>query len=813
MTLPFTDTFNDKTDGDSIPVNNPTTNISGSCPAYYTYGEWDDDVPNPTAGTPPPSGGVCAKGVLGDTSVTGAFMTVNCGSSNGVIIQYYVYLHSDLYPGDPPTTAGIEVLKIARIGDTNLIDSDHSKHRWQLDWWPSWTASQSFHPYDTDGHNYDIPCSVDPVFDEWMKIRIYWHFGTYSATEPDEPDGIFRVWLNDVLVCNREDLWLNHKANCDGLVSFIKAPYHLKPGANPHPTGAAFWVDDFTVQAAQGAGAAPIVTRVIPRNGPLSGYNVVTVKGENFTGASRVQIGGGLGTDVTVVDSETLTCRAPAGRADASTGDVIVTVGSQTGTLLDGYTYKDVTSYRIDDHYTADPIGSNWTEIDNGDGYLEHKDSTRWCLRNTSGYSPGSGDDALARYTGTEDSDCRVVIYGTRDDTAAYARIDAFLRCAGASFGVLDAYGVYYLILPSSHVYQCVVGWWDNGSWSGQSAPLNESGGSDQWNLPASWRFEMTVHSTTFEWCLADNSTTDAIVYPSDSTEANSYAMSKGFSGNAGWMIRGGANWGGHSDDFKIDRVIVVDSTSVATPPTVTEISPVSGINTGGTSVTITGTGFSTSPGVHFGVAGDWTSATSIVRNSATEITCNSPAKSSSNTVHVRVTNTDGLWDYLPDAFQYIAAVDLTDISPVEGDDQGGTTVTLEGTGFQEGCYVWFGDNECEDVTYVDSTEVTVATPAGTGTVDVTLINPDTGEDTLSSAFTYIEGLAPPDSPAAGEPGAGPLDLPAVISFTARGTLQIAPERKPRAQDTLAREGTEPGTRQRVETRFGGRPRRGRPQT
>jgi hypothetical protein len=77
--------------------------------------------------------------------------------------------------------------------------------------------------------------------------------------------------------------------------------------------------------------------------------------------------------------------------------------------------------------------------------------------------------------------------------------------------------------------------------------------------------------------------------------------------------------------------------TYVAVGPTVTGINPNSGPITGGTSVTITGTGFSGATSVKFGS----NAATSLTINSATSITATSPAESV-GTVDVTVTTPVG---------------------------------------------------------------------------------------------------------------------------------------------------------------------------
>ena len=90
--------------------------------------------------------------------------------------------------------------------------------------------------------------------------------------------------------------------------------------------------------------------------------------------------------------------------------------------------------------------------------------------------------------------------------------------------------------------------------------------------------------------------------------------------------------------------------------PTVTSITPTSGPTTGGTSVTITGTGFTSGATVMFGTV----AATAVTVNSATSITAISPAESP-GTVNVTVTTTGGT--------SSISSTDqFTYLTPITGD-------------------------------------------------------------------------------------------------------------------------------------------------
>jgi hypothetical protein len=83
--------------------------------------------------------------------------------------------------------------------------------------------------------------------------------------------------------------------------------------------------------------------------------------------------------------------------------------------------------------------------------------------------------------------------------------------------------------------------------------------------------------------------------------------------------------------------------------PFIEAISPTSGSPSGGTLVTIYGTGFKNGATVFFGL----NAATSVTVVSANEITCDTPASTDVPPVSVIVKNTDGLSGLIGNAFTY----------------------------------------------------------------------------------------------------------------------------------------------------------------
>lgn len=86
----------------------------------------------------------------------------------------------------------------------------------------------------------------------------------------------------------------------------------------------------------------------------------------------------------------------------------------------------------------------------------------------------------------------------------------------------------------------------------------------------------------------------------------------------------------------------------------------------------------------------------------------------------------------------------VTAVSPPSGSTDGGTSLTITGTGFQSGATV-SADGAATNVIVVGSTSITATTPAhGVGTVDVVVTNPGGQSGRLAGAYTYVCPLAAP---------------------------------------------------------------------
>jgi len=95
-------------------------------------------------------------------------------------------------------------------------------------------------------------------------------------------------------------------------------------------------------------------------------------------------------------------------------------------------------------------------------------------------------------------------------------------------------------------------------------------------------------------------------------------------------------------------------------------------------------------------------------------------------------------FDIAVQTIQAFYAPTVTSITPNTGTANGGTAVTLTGTGFLAGATVSLGGTAATGVTVVNSTTITATTPAhAAGAVNVVVTNSDTQSGTLSNGYSY----------------------------------------------------------------------------
>lgn len=208
--------------------------------------------------------------------------------------------------------------------------------------------------------------------------------------------------------------------------------------------------------------------------------------------------------------------------------------------------------------------------------------------------------------------------------------------------------------------------------------------------------------------------------------------------------------------------VVITDGTSPDTAtngfeyilptPSITSIAPTSGTESGGTVVTITGTGFTGATSATFG----GTAGTSFTVVSDTEITVSTPA--GTGMVDVVVSNGSTADGTLANGYTYTTPTPvIASLTPTMGSVSGGTVVVITGTDLTNVTSVTFGGTAGTSMTVDSATQITVTTPAGSaGAVDVVVSDGTNPDSTLTGGFTYtaampvITSISPTSGPETG---------------------------------------------------------------
>ncbi len=244
--------------------------------------------------------------------------------------------------------------------------------------------------------------------------------------------------------------------------------------------------------------------------------------------------------------------------------------------------------------------------------------------------------------------------------------------------------------------------------------------------------------------------------------------------------------------------------------PTITAITPNTGPTPGGTLVTITGTGFNGLFGGYTSNCPAWTMdnstnpptmvppsplpgpaplpdhplpvmfgsrpALSCSVISDTQMTAVSPPIAVGGPVQVTLNHwTNGPSPFTTAAnFNYVQGPVVTAISPNSGPPQGGTVVTVSGSGFAPGAAVKFGATDAAFVQYVSPTQLQVTSPAGNGQVDILVTVAGTASPAVpADLFSYNAPTVTSVVPNAGPPAGGTVVTINGTNFTTTATVQF----------------------------------------
>ncbi len=464
--------------------------------------------------------------------------------------------------------------------------------------------------------------------------------------------------------------------------------------------------DQFTYNAP----ALPTVTGVSPTNGPTAGGTSVIVSGTNLTGATAVAFGSNAGTSISGVTATSLTVTSPAG-----TGTVNVTVTTPNGTSAinapsDQFTYNAP------------------------------------ALPTVTGVSPTNGPTAGGTsviVSGTNLTGATAVAFGSNAGTSI-SGVTATSLTVTSPAGT----GTVNVTVTTPNGTSAVNAPSDQFTYNAPALPTVT--GVSPANGPTAGGTSVTVTGTNLTGATAVAFGSNAGTSISGVTATSLTVTSPAGTGTVNVTVttpNGTSAVNAPSDQFTYNAPAL---------PTVTGVSPTSGLAAGGTSVIVSGTNLTGATAVDFGTAHPGTSISGVT---ATSLTVTSPA--GTGTVNVTVTTPNGTSavNAPSDQFTYNPLPTVTAVNPNNGPQGGTNTVTLTGSGFVSGSTgVEFGTNAGTSVNVSSGTSLTVVVPAGTGTVSVSVITTGGGSSTpLASAYTYnapalptVTGVSPANGPTAG---------------------------------------------------------------
>jgi hypothetical protein len=508
-------------------------------------------------------------------------------------------------------------------------------------------------------------------------------------------------------------------------------------------------------------------TALAPNSGSEAGGTVVTITGTGFLGATGVEFDGIAGTEFTVVDDTTITVTSPAhdpgligvvvldpagdsepvafefvAVASAATaleppfgpaegGTVVTVTGSgflgATGVTFDGIA---ATAFEVLDDTTI-----TVTSPAHAPGLVDVVvvDPAGNSVALVFEYDPEPSDaTSINPVTGSEAGGTAVTITGSGFTGSTGVTFDGI---AGTAFTVVDDATI--TVTSPAHAPGPVDVVVEDPA--GSSEPLDfaffaltgieaiapstgpEAGGTT-----------VTLTGTCFTGATAvlfgDVEVTDFTVSPDGTTIT---VVSPAGVGLVDVAVVGSAECG---------TATVEDGFSyVAAASVVTTLDPARGPRTGGTVVTLTGSGFTGATGVTFGGV----SARSFRVLNDTTISVESPA-SAVGTVEVIVLDPSG--NSAPAAYEFYSVAVIAGVSPDSGPTTGNTTVRITGECFTGTTAVRFGSTLAKSFTVnAAGTVITAVSPAGTGgSVDITVLGGgECGSVSLANAFDYVTPVAP----------------------------------------------------------------------
>jgi hypothetical protein len=433
-----------------------------------------------------------------------------------------------------------------------------------------------------------------------------------------------------------------------------------------------------------------VVSKVEPAEGPETGGTLVTIKGSNLSGGS-VKFGANVGTGVSCGASE-CSATSPAGKGTVDVS--VTTVGGTSATgEADRFTYVPVPVVSKVEPAEGPETGGTLVTIK---GTNLSGGSVKF------GANPASG-------VACSPTECSAAA------PAGKGTVDVTITTAGGSSATGEADRFTYVPTPAVT----------------SLAPRKgrEAGGT-----------AVTIMGSSLSGGTVKFGPNPATGVSCSASQCSATAPAGQGTVHVTVTTVGGTSAASEADQF----------TYVA-PPQVTGLAPAKGPETGGTSVTVTGTSLGEATAVKFGS----NNAATLKVESESAIKAVSPT--GKGTVGVTVTTPYGTSQAtVLDEYRYVPAPGVTGLAPSKGPKSGGTSVTISGTDLGEATAVQFGGASAASFKVNSETTIAAVSPPGAGTVDVTVTTPSgTSQRKEADEFHFvpppiITKVSPSTGPAAG---------------------------------------------------------------
>ena len=395
--------------------------------------------------------------------------------------------------------------------------------------------------------------------------------------------------------------------------------------------------------------AAPSVSSVSGTSGTAAGGTSITITGTNFLSGATVTVGGAACTSVTRVSSTSITCTTPAGSAGAQ--DVVVTnTDTQSATLSGGFTYIATPSTPA----TPDLDSGS----DSGSSSTDNVTSDSTPTISVGSVSNGNTVTVTATKAGSTSVTCTftAAVGTTSCDLGTLADGVWSLTSKQTNSGI-DSAASSALSLTidttkptvSSFSSTTANGSYGVGTAINITATMSEAV-ADGASITVTLDTGDTVVLTKSTSTTLTGTYTVGVGDTSSDLNVNSYVLTSAPADTAGNVMTSTAVPSG-ANNIAGSHAIAVSTT----PPAISAVSSSSGSVSGGTAITITGTGFASGATVTIGGS----SCTSVVVVSSTSITCTTPA-GTTGAKNVVVTNSDTQASTLTGGFTYLPAAPST---------------------------------------------------------------------------------------------------------------------------------------------------------